>query len=660
MSSRASILFVSLFILSCRPEAPVDTAVGAVGAVVSGPLRPSTVNPRYFTDGSGRAVLLAGSHTWDNRQDINAPANTFDWPGYLAFLTSHGNNFFRLWVDEESHAADSSFPAEAMTPAIYARAPSFYGTGGDGGRKFDLTHVNPSFLGRTRQRVIDAGSAGMYVAIMLFNGWSIEIKQGDLGNPWDTHPFNKNNNINGIDGDPNGDDSGAEVHTLAIPAVTTLQDQYVKAVIDAVNDLDNVVWEVSNEDDPTPEALAFDAHVVDLIHQYEATKPKQHPVGGFGPFFPDPANVSYAATRSSAAEWLSPTRTAPAPYDYFTDPPPADGTKVSVSDTDHIVGVGGTYDWVWRTFIRGHNLLYMDPYLFAYALPPPSGDESARFALGDVVGYAGRVDLLHMLPEGHGSTVCSTGYCLANPNLAYLVYDPAGGNFTVDLSGAAGQQFSVEWFDAQARTTTTGAAVSGGSVVAFSPPKGLVNRDCVLYLSAGGASLPPPPPPPPPPPTGEAPFGGSPWPIPGTIQAEDYDLGGEGVAYHDTDAQNQGGALRPSDGVDIGTDASTGALYVGWIWAGEWLQYTVNVAAAGSYDLSARVASAATGKKTFHVEVDGTDVTGPISFSDSAGWSAWVTLAQPRVALPAGVHALRVVMDASLFNVDWVAFAPSP
>ena len=76
--------------------------------------------------------------------------------------------------------------------------------------------------------------------------------------------------------------------------------------------------------------------------------------------------------------------------------------------------------------------------------------------------------------------------------------------------------------------------------------------------------------------------------IPGTVQAEDYDLGGEGVAYHDTTAGNSGGAYR-QDGVDIET--AGGITNVGWIRNGEFLHYTATVAVPGRYTMSTRVAS---------------------------------------------------------------------
>ena len=86
--------------------------------------------------------------------------------------------------------------------------------------------------------------------------------------------------------------------------------------------------------------------------------------------------------------------------------------------------------------------------------------------------------------------------------------------------------------------------------------------------------------------------GPDPHPIPGKIEAEDYDIGGEGVAYHDATLGNEGGEYR-SDDVDIEITTDTGDGYnVGWIEEGEWLAYTVEVSSTGLYDIQLRVASA--------------------------------------------------------------------
>jgi hypothetical protein len=89
----------------------------------------------------------------------------------------------------------------------------------------------------------------------------------------------------------------------------------------------------------------------------------------------------------------------------------------------------------------------------------------------------------------------------------------------------------------------------------------------------------------------QTPFWGVPAAIPGTVQAEDFDNGGEGIGYHDTSSGNVVGAYRYTD-VDIeATGDAAGAYNVGWAVAGEWLEYTVNAASAGTYTVEARVAS---------------------------------------------------------------------
>ena len=105
------------------------------------------------------------------------------------------------------------------------------------------------------------------------------------------------------------------------------------------------------------------------------------------------------------------------------------------------------------------------------------------------------------------------------------------------------------------------------------------------------------------------PYLGTPAAIPGQINAQNFDNGGEGVAYHDTTAGNSGGQFRSTD-VDI-EQSSEGAYDVGWIAAGEWLNYTVNVATAGTYSFSVRVASPGIGG-TFHLEMAGSNVSGAI------------------------------------------------
>ncbi len=148
---------------------------------------------------------------------------------------------------------------------------------------------------------------------------------------------------------------------------------------------------------------------------------------------------------------------------------------------------------------------------------------------------------------------------------------------------------------------------------------------------------------------GEAPFAGVLQTVPGTIQAEDFDGGGEGVAYHDTDASNNGGQYR-NTAVDIESTADAGGGYnVGWTAGGEWLNYSLNAAVDGTYILQCRVASSGNGG-IFHVEFDGVNKTGSMTNSDSGGWQTWRTLTRTNIGLTAGPHVMRLVMDSNGAN----------
>jgi hypothetical protein len=116
-----------------------------------------------------------------------------------------------------------------------------------------------------------------------------------------------------------------------------------------------------------------------------------------------------------------------------------------------------------------------------------------------------------------------------------------------------------------------------------------INFDWVRYWGPGTSPTPTPTPSPTP---SESPYTGTRASIPGTIEAENYDLGGEGIAYHDADTINTLGAYR-TDGVDIKTctDTTGCGFAVGTIAGGEWMNYMVNVTTAGSYTFSARVAT---------------------------------------------------------------------
>lgn len=436
-----------------------------IGTADAGPLKVSSVNPRYFTDDTGGAVYLTGSHTWSNlvvEDNKYPPSEWFDFDDYLDLLDDWNHNFIRMWTSELFYSRNDRW----RTPMIWERTGP--GNALQGGLKFDLTSLNQDYFDRLLERVIAANERGIYVSIMLFEGY--EPQKTTTPWCWDGHPFNINNNINGIDGNPDGSERGLEIYTLDIPAVTTIQKAYVKKVIDTVNALDNVLYEIGNE--IYPGSTAWQYEMIDYIKSYESTKPKQHPVGMTFQF--DGGNN--ADLFNSPADWISPMDLSGSGDDYKTNPPVATGNKVIIPDTDHLWGIGGDQAWVWKSFTRGHNPIYMDPWGDFGNPFDPSGNQIIRDSMGYTLKYAEKMDLIHMIPT---TSYCSTSYCLVNTGKEYLVYQPSSGSFTVNLPSG---DYHYEWFNPD-----TGDIVGNGDInstggnKSFTPP---FSGDAVLYIVA--------------------------------------------------------------------------------------------------------------------------------------------------------------------------------
>lgn len=158
-----------------------------------------------------------------------------------------------------------------------------------------------------------------------------------------------------------------------------------------------------------------------------------------------------------------------------------------------------------------------------------------------------------------------------------------------------------------------------------------------------------------------APYSGVPHAIPGLIEAEHYDLGKPGVAYHDVDEDNQGADYREETQVDIEARPDASNKHgIGWTRKGEWLIYTVVVTEAGNYTIEFPVASHKKGG-IFHLEMNGEDVTGPITVPDTGGWDKLVIIEAKDVELKAGAYHLKMVMDrqglsGSIGDIDYMHF----
>src|SRR6204780_4186063 len=145
---------------------------------------------------------------------------------------------------------------------------------------------------------------------------------------------------------------------------------------------------------------------------------------------------------------------------------------------------------------------------------------------------------------------------------------------------------------------------------------------------------------------GEGPYGGTAAAVPGTVQAENYDTGGQGVAYNVTSVNGSANSYR-TDGVDLEATTDTrGGHDLGWTATGQWFKYTVNVATAGTYAVSLRLAAPTAVTNALQINnAAGTDLTGVVTAPATGGWQTWTTVTA-NITLPAGTQTLTVDQDS--------------
>jgi hypothetical protein len=481
-----------------------------------GPLKQSTVNTRYFVAPSGKAVFLSGSHTWNNFQDtdtnVSGTPAAMDFTAFVNMLKQDGHNATILWHKDLPEYCGWNFSGSVwrMDPWPWLRPGP--GVATDGGGKFDLTQFNQPYFDRLRARVQQLQQNGIYAIIELFDANQLTSARCST----DGYPYSGPNNINGVSDGYTSGASGTSSYTMTTNnAITNFQDAYVKKVVDTLNDLPNVVWEVA-EEQPAGSMTWWAPHVMGLLRAYEGGgtfegttypgKPFQHTVGigSLNATAPNDATL-YA----SAADWIAPTVNTNFSNQFPSNVSTNNQGKVVINDSDHALGYksflnsNGTVQdqnlrgYLWENLTNGaEGVIFMDPYeIFWQGSPvrntclnpanqvctggPDAKYNNFRAAMGYLQNFANtNLNLLKMTPQ---NSLSSTGHCLADNSATgaeYVVYAPSGGTFTVNLT-ATTRALNVEWLDPATGTVTTGAGITGGTTQSFTAP---FSGDAVLYI----------------------------------------------------------------------------------------------------------------------------------------------------------------------------------
>ena len=188
----------------------IATPTSTVGATaITQPLRVLASNTHYFTDGSGQAILLSGSHTWNDFQDTSQSSSPapFDFAAYVSFLHAHGHNMTILWKkDLPTYCNWGAGGTWHMSPFPWPRSGP--GAASDGLPPFDLSQFNQAYFDRLRARVLTLLQHNIYATVELFDG--LGLLNNRCAN--DGYPFSAGNNVNGVD---DGGGTGLHDHDRA-------------------------------------------------------------------------------------------------------------------------------------------------------------------------------------------------------------------------------------------------------------------------------------------------------------------------------------------------------------------------------------------------------------------------------------------------------------
>jgi hypothetical protein len=270
------------------------------------------------------------------------------------------------------------------------------------------------------------------------------------------------------------------------------QEAYTKKVVETINDLDNVLFEIINEGG----TKEWQYHIINFIKKTEKALPKQHPVGMSHAVAVTPLMWNQDLIESPA-DWIAPSNepfiwnypNSNKTTDFQVKMPPNAGKKVTILDTDHLWGCGGNYQWVWKAFLQGYYPIFMDPWQnFPHAdtvgikwLSPCLYDREyvpyklIRQNMGATWRISERIDLGKSVPSPE---LVSSGFCLAQPNVSYISWVEKGDYLTINLRNTSGI-FEAEWFNPLTLETKSEKPITGGNFIVIKPP---FETEGVLFL----------------------------------------------------------------------------------------------------------------------------------------------------------------------------------
>lgn len=438
-------LVLALISGSCTPALAASRGDEAVQP------RPSSVraralavlpsNPYYFQDALGRPVVLMGDYTWGTFSDLD-----FDYVRFLDSLHSRGLNTARawLWWGCEEITTDP-IPARHVEPFLRPGP----GTANDGRPKYDLSRFNSVFFERLQAFCRAAQQRSIQLQLIMMDAWM--LKHAEL---WKLHAFQRDNNINGVDGDPahtgTGIDAARGFCSLGNPGAMKYQKALVRKIVETINGFSNVRYEIANENYYSAE---WELALCDFIHEIEKTMPRKHLT--MRRDLPLHSDVVQRWEPALVRRGMLARRVLRQPLIFDTD--------WTINKNDDEVRAA-----MWTALLSGGHFDYMDDAL-EYRLGKPSQDP--RAALHKQIDFAAafmkRIKPWEMTPDD-ALVRSGTAYAMAS-SAQLAAYLPRGGRVLLDLSRMGGS-LQAQWYNPRGGSFGESFGVDGGQPREFKAP----------------------------------------------------------------------------------------------------------------------------------------------------------------------------------------------
>ncbi|HZK68594.1 MAG TPA: putative collagen-binding domain-containing protein [Paludibacter sp.] len=397
-------------------------------------------NTYYFQDAKGKPLIFIGDYTWETFSGVD-----FDYVRMFDSLKSRGLNLARVWLWKGCEA----YPPPDKNIHIEPYLREGPGLANDGKPKYNLDKFNPAFFERIVELCKSADRKGINLDLMMIDAWM--LKHDYL---WRLNTYNRNNNINNVDGDPQntkkGNDGKKGFCSMGNPKVLEYQKAYIRKVVETVNSFDKIYFEIANENYYSEE---WELTLCDFIKEIELKMPNQHMT--IRRDFPSHSYVVQKWDPVTVHKGIMGKRNLKVPLLFDTD--------WMINKNDNEIRKAA-----WSAVASGAHFSYMDDAM-EFRTDSIIGD--TRASLHNQIDFIARFmkDLKPWEMTPDDSLVKSgLSFAMAN-NKVLFAYLPGGGEVSLDLSAMKGK-IMAKWYNPLNGEFGAAFQVAGKPEIAFHAP----------------------------------------------------------------------------------------------------------------------------------------------------------------------------------------------